>query len=168
MHIIFSALLLLAAYFKGNWREWEKYHLTIFYVIICNLLYNHLCQNKLLWEYVPDFQPKSHILVDLLYSFLNLPAITLLFLTFYPFKGSGKKKLSFFLLWIGASTLIEYPFYKYGRLQLQHGYEFWMEPFFYTAMYGCIRLHYSRPFVTYFVSVFIIIFMMWTFQISVK
>jgi hypothetical protein len=168
MHIIFTALMLLLAYYKGNWREWNKYHLTIFYVIICNLLYNHLCQNMMLWEYKPDFHPKSHIIVDILYSFINLPAITLLFLTFYPFSGSGKKKLRYLVLWAGASMLVEYPFYKSGRLLLQNGYEYWMDALFYMAMYGSIRLHFTRPFLTYFVSVLITIFMMWIFKIPVK
>ncbi|MGD6801268.1 CBO0543 family protein [Rossellomorea aquimaris] len=168
MHIVLTFTLLLFAFLKGNWREWEKYHLTIFYVIICNLLYNHIAQKKLLWEYYPDFYPKSHILVDILYSFINLPAITLLFLTFYPFTASLLVKVRFIAIWSGASFIIEYPFYKFERLLLQNGYEYWMDILFYIVMYSMIRLHFSRPFLTYLLSAIITIMMIWLFDIPLS
>jgi hypothetical protein len=168
MHVVLTASLLLAASLKGNWREWEKYHLTIFYVIVCNLLYNHLAQNKMLWEYYPDFYPKSHIIVDILYSFVNLPAITLLFLTFYPYTASLLMKIKYILLWSAVSITIEYPFYKFGRLLLQNGYEYWMDSLFYIVMYNMIRLHFSRPFLTYGLSAIITAAMLWLFKIPLK
>ncbi|WP_421383713.1 CBO0543 family protein [Bacillus salacetis] len=168
MHIVLTTALSLFAFIKGNWREWEKYHLTIMYVTICNLLYNHLAQNKMLWEYYPDFYPKSHIIVDILYSFINLPAITLLFLTYYPFTASRLKKFRYITLWAAASLIIEYPFYKYDRLLLQHGYEYWMDLFFYIVMYSMIRLHYSRPFLAYFLSALIAAAMLWMFEIPLE
>ncbi|RIW27645.1 hypothetical protein D3H55_22645 [Bacillus salacetis] len=168
MHIILTSLLLLFAAIKGNWREWSKYHLTIFYVIISNLLYNHLAHDKLLWEYYPDFLPKSHAIVEILYTFINLPAVTLLFLTFYPFSSSNTKKGRYILFWSFASFAIEYPFYLFGRLLLQHGYEYWMDLFFYIVMYSMIRLHFSRPYVTYILSAIITAGMVWLFEIPLK
>ncbi|TYS14441.1 hypothetical protein FZC78_18280 [Rossellomorea vietnamensis] len=168
MHIVLTFTLLLFGFLKGNWREWEKYHLTISYVIICNLLYNHIAQDKLLWEYSPDFYPKSHILVDILYSFINLPAITLLFLTFFPFTACLLVKVRFIAIWSGASFIIEYPFYKFEKLLLQNGYEYWMDILFYIVMYSMIRLHFSRPFLTYFLSAFITIMMIWLFDIPLS
>jgi hypothetical protein len=168
MHIVMTITLLFFAFLKGNWREWEKYHLTIFYVIICNLLYNHIAQDKLLWEYFPDFYPKSHILVDILYSFINLPAITLLFLTFYPLTASLLLKVRFIAMWSVVSFIIEYPFYKFGRLLLQNGYEYWMDFLFYFVMYSMIRLHFSRPFLTYFLSALITIIMILLFDIPLS
>lgn len=165
MHIVLTALLILFAAIQGNWREWGKYHLTIFYVIICNLLYNHLARKKMLWEYSPDFYPRSHIIVDILYSFINLPAITLLFLTFYPFTASRFRKVRFIALWAGVSLLVEYPFYKFGRLILQNGYEYWMDGLFYIVMYSMIRLHFSRPFLTYILSAIVATFMLWLFKV---
>jgi hypothetical protein len=168
MHIVLTSSLLLLAAIKGNWREWKKYHLTIFYVIICNLLYNTLAQNKLLWEYYPDFYPKSHIIVEILYSFINLPAVTLIFLTFYPFSSNKTMKIRYIALWSLASFVIEFPFYKFGRLLLQNGYEYWMDFFFYVMMYSMIRLHVSRPFVTYILSAIVSAGMLWLFNIPLK
>ncbi|MGD6966191.1 CBO0543 family protein [Rossellomorea vietnamensis] len=165
MHTVLTITLLSFAYFKGNWREWEKYHLTIFYVIICNLLYNMIAQDKLLWEYYPDILPKSHTLVDILYSFINLPVITLLYLTHFPFNASHLMKVRYIALWSGVSFVIEYPFYKFGRLLLQNGYEYWMDIFFYIVMYSMIRLHFSRPFLTYILSAIIAAGMIWLFEI---
>ncbi|WP_108670304.1 CBO0543 family protein [Peribacillus acanthi] len=168
MHVLLATGLLSVAIWKGNWRQWENYALTLFYVTTCNLLYNVLCRNHLLWKYEPDFLPNSHVIVDILYSFIILPAICLLFLTFYPFKSNFLEQGRFILLWVVGSLIIEYPFYKYGRLLLQHGYEFWMEILFYSTMYGMIRLHYTRPLLTYGLSFVLIIFLLQIFHVPIK
>lgn len=168
MHLILAICLFFFALWKGNWREWEKYTHTIFYVIICNLLYNVLCQDHLLWEYNPDFLPESHVLVDIIYSFISLPALTLLFLTFYPYSKPISKQIRYLLIWVISSLAVEYPFIHYERLVLNHGYKYWMDFFFYIVMYGMIRLHYSRPFLTYGISVLIISFMLWYFNVPIK
>lgn len=168
MHVLLTLSLFSAAVWKGNWRHWEKYIHTIFYVIICNLLYNILCNNHLLWKYHPDLLPKSHTIVELLYSFINLPAVTLLFLTHYPFSKKYSKQMSYIIAWIIGSIVIEYPFYKLNRLLLLNGYKYWMEIIFYTLMYSMIRLHYTRPLWTYGFSLFIIVIMLWYFKVPIK
>jgi hypothetical protein len=168
MHLAFSILLVIIVLWKGDWKNWQKYALTIAYVIICNLLYTYFCRDYLLWKYKADFLPKSHFIVDLFYTFINLPGITLLFLTFYPFSYEKSRQIRFIAYWIISAMIVEYPFIKFGRLHLDHGYEYWMEIPFYTAMFSLIRLHYSRPLIAYGVSVPIIVFMLWYFKVPLK
>lgn len=168
MHTILTAILLLAAFWKGDWRNWRKYHHTFLYIVTCNLLYNFLCRDHLLWKQDPDFLPKSHAIVDLIYTFINLPAMTLLYLTHFPFKTSNGKQVRYILWWVLGSLVVEYPFYQMGRIHLQHGYQFWMEPIFYTTMYTMLRLHHTRPLLTYGISAIIILFLIQYFHIPVK
>ncbi|MDR6121146.1 hypothetical protein QFZ87_000743 [Bacillus sp. SLBN-46] len=168
MHITLTAILLLAAIRKGDWRHWRKYHHTILYIVICNLLYNFLCRDHLLWKQNPDLLPESHAIVDLIYTFIALPAVTLIYLTHYPFKTSNGKQVQYMLWWILGSLVVEYPYYKMGRLLLQHGYHFWMEPIFYTAMYTMLRLHFTRPLLTYGISTIVIVLLLQYFHIPVK
>ena len=168
MHLLLTIVLLCFAFWKGNWRDWKKYIHTIFYVIICNLLYNLLCHDYMLWQYKADFLPDSHLVVELFYSFINLPAVTLLFLTFYPFYGPILKQIAFLAVWVISSFAVEYPFYKFERLLLRNGYQLWMDLLFYIAMYSLIRLHFTRPLLTYGVSAVIISFMLWYFKVPLK
>lgn len=168
MHLGLTMLLLTLSYWKGDWKNWQKYSLTIFYVIICNLLYNYFCRDYLLWQYKADFLPKSHFVVDLFYTFINLPAVTLLFLTYYPFLNQKYKQVRFIAYWVIGAMIVEYLFLKFERLVLKHGYEYWMEILFYIAMFTLIRLHYSRPLLAYSASVPIIVFMLWYFKVPLK
>ncbi|MEH7332996.1 CBO0543 family protein [Neobacillus drentensis] len=168
MHALLTFILLMFAIWKGDWRHWQKYIHTIFYVITCNLLYAVLCRDHLLWKYRPDILPKSHVLVELLYTFINLPSITLLYLSHFPFSKPQPKQSRYVLTWIIGAFLVEYPFVKWDRLLFINGYENWMEPIFYLFMFGMIRLHYSRPFLTYGISVVIIVFMVHYFHVPIK
>lgn len=168
MHLLFTSVLTGIAFWKGDWRHWEKYHLTIFYVITCNLLYAVLCRDNLLWKYHPDFLPKSHVIVELFYTFINLPALTLLYLSHFPFAKPTAAQARYVLTWIIGSLIVEYFFVKWGRLLLLNGYEYWMEPIFYVFMFGMIRLHYSRPFLTYGISLIVIVFMVHYFHVPIK
>lgn len=168
MHLVLTIILFSFAYLKGNWRNLQLYGLTIAYVIICNLLYNVLCNDYLLWQHKADFLPKKHFIVDLFYTFINLPAVTLLYLTHYPFSKKITKQVRYIAFWVIGSMLVEYPFIKFERLLLKHGYEYWMDILFYFGMYSLIRLHFSRPLLTYGISVFCIVFMLWYFQVPLK
>lgn len=167
MHLTLIGIVAILAYWKSDWRNWQKYGLTIYYVTTCNLLYGVLCQNHLLWKYVPDLLPNSNVLVDIFYSFIVLPCVTLLYLSNYPFGEKVIKHLVYITAWVIGSFLIFYPFVQTGRLVLQNGYHYWMDFFFYIVMYGLIRLHYSRPILTYGISIIFIVFLMRYFHVSI-
>ncbi|WP_442599021.1 CBO0543 family protein [Neobacillus sp. D3-1R] len=168
MHLLIASVLGITAYFKGNWREWNKYHSTILYVVNLNLLYEVLCHDKLLWVYNPTLFPKSQIFTTLIYSFFVLPSITLIFLSNYPFKEGKNKKAFYILKWVIASYIIESIYIYFDKIDLKNGYKHWMEPLFYIVMYLMIRLHFSRPFLTYSLSFVIIVVLLNFFHIPIK
>ena len=168
MHVLLTLSLLSFTVWKGDWRHWQKYSLTCFYVITCNLLYSVLCRDHLLWKYQADLLPKSTFMVELFYTFINLPAVTLLYLSHYPFAKPFLKQVKYFLLWVIGALIVEYPFVKWKRLLLINGYELWMEAIFYLFMFGMIRLHYSRPLLTYGISFVLIIFLVHYFHVPIK
>ncbi|MFS0862351.1 CBO0543 family protein [Fredinandcohnia sp. 179-A 10B2 NHS] len=168
MHLVLSLCLFGFAYFMGDWRNWQKYILTIQYVIISNLLYNYFCHDYLLWHYKGDILPNKHSIVDLAYTFVNLPAITLLFLSHYPYLNTKLKQAKYILFWVIGSFLVEFPFVHFKRLILKNGYEYWMDIFFYIVMYVMIRLNHTRPIKSYLFSVVIILFMLWFFKVPIK
>ncbi|MFD2443027.1 CBO0543 family protein [Bacillus sp. CGMCC 1.16607] len=168
MHLFLTGLIGILSFYKGNWREWPKYAITIFYVIILNLLYEVLCAEKLLWQYIPSGFPKSHVLTALLYTFIILPGITLMFLSNFPFQQARTKQFFYIFKWIIVSTIIEYIYIYFKKIELNNGYTYWMEPLFYVVMYTMIRLHYTRPFLSYFLSIIIIITLLQIFDIPLK
>lgn len=168
MHVVLTSVLSGFAVWKGDWRHWQKYIPTIFYVITCNLLYCFFCKNHYLWRLNPDAFPKTNTVLELMYTFINLPAVTLLFLTHFPFSKPYIKQAKYISAWIAGAFIVEYPFYHYNRILMQHGYEYWMEIIFYVAMFSLIRLHYTRPFLTYGISAAIIVFLLHHFNVPIK
>lgn len=165
MHLLLSIILISICFFRKDWKKIHHYHLTILYVIICDLLYNLLCADKLLWKYNPDFFHDCPVLVDILHSFINLPSITLLFLANYPNKRGYFRQIKYILQWIAGSLVIESLFLYFNRIELINGYKAWMEILFYTVMYVMLRLHHLRPLVSYLLSAVIIIFLLLFFKI---
>jgi len=165
MHVGLAIITLLITYWKGDWRNLPKYGLTIYYMIACNLLYNLFCSDYLLWEYKPDVLFTSRIVLELIYTFITLPSVTLLYLTHFPYRKKLSKQMLYMLLWIIVTYVVFLPFINAGALVFHHGYEQWMDLFFYIAMYSMLRLHHTRPFYTYCFSILIIIFLLWRFNV---
>jgi hypothetical protein len=57
MHLALAFITLLSVWKWGDWRNWEKYHSTMMYFALGNVLYNFLCANHFLWKLKPDFLP---------------------------------------------------------------------------------------------------------------
>ncbi|MBE4909502.1 hypothetical protein IMZ08_15735 [Bacillus luteolus] len=164
MHVGITIAVLLAVYWKADWKNWRHYHPTLLYVVICNLLYNCLCAGYLLWEYKPDFL-FHHNSTDLVYSFIVLPGIALLFLTGYPYETKMKKQFTYISKWVVLSLIVEGIVLLFGFIVLNRGWKYWMEVPFYFTMYYLIRLHHTRPLLTYVLSIIIIVFLMNAFDV---
>lgn len=168
MHILLAAMILVIAYFKVDIKDIRKYGLTLYYIITCNLLYNILCHDHLLWKYKPDLLPETHLLIDLIYTFIILPTVALLYLSHFPFNKGKQKGFIYISKWVAVSLILEFVYLKMGRIELQNGYEYWMEFLFYPTMYGMLRLHPSRPLLTYILSFIIILFFILVFDVPIK
>lgn len=166
MHTITQIAFIVLAFKIGNIREWKKYHPTLLYICALNLLYNFLAANHDLWKYQPDFY-SSHSLTEVGNSIILLPAIAFIFLSHFPEEQGRKKIFLFYVKWIVCSVLIESVYVYFDKITFHNGYAFWMEPFFYTLMYTFIRLHYKHPILTYFLSVIVVLSLIWIFEVPV-
>src|SRR4051812_10214924 len=119
MHIAVGILALIAVWRKGVWRDWEKYHLTMIYFALGNLLYNFLTANSFLWKLKPDFFP-NHSMTEMMYTFVTFPLTAMLFLSSYP--QDNKKIIIHYVKWIVIYIGIEWFFSANGRIQYQHGW----------------------------------------------
>ncbi|WP_246943000.1 CBO0543 family protein [Bacillus pinisoli] len=168
MHLLLTIVMISIAIKYGDRKNLRNYGFTVYYVIICNLLYNILCKDHLLWSYKPDVFLQTRMNVELLYTFVILPGITFVFLSNFPFSTGKVKPILYIIKWVVVSLIIEYVYIKTDRLLLQNGYKYWMEFFFYPVMYGMIYLHHRRPLLSYIFSICIISFLLWYFNISIN
>ncbi|WP_226665321.1 CBO0543 family protein [Metabacillus litoralis] len=166
MHTLTHLACIFFVYKFANLREWKNYHPTLLYICVINLLYNFLLANYDLWKYQPDFY-SNHSLTEVGNSIILLPAIAYIFLTYYPENQGMRKILKYYLKWIVWSLVIESVYVYFGKITFHHGYKFWMEPFFYILMYTFVRLHYKKPLLTYFLSVIVVLLLLWIFDIPV-
>jgi hypothetical protein len=167
LHTLTHILFIFLAYKFADLKQWKKYQSTLLYICALNLLYNFLSANYDLWKYQPDFY-SNHSLTEVGNSVILLPAIAFIFLSNYPENESKKRVLIYFLKWIIGSFLIEAPYVYFDKITFHHGYNYWMEPFFYTLMYSFIRLHHTRPILTYFLSGIVVLGFILGFNVPVS
>lgn len=135
----------------GDWRNWEKYHSTILYLILCDLLYAYLCYNHPLWEFITPVPFLNHTMMDLLVSFISYPCAMLIYLGRFP-----KKRMRQILwggLWVGAWSFLEWISLQLGEFVYHNGWNLAWTVTLNTALFLMVRLHYKRPLLTYALSV---------------
>ncbi|OEF97095.1 CBO0543 family protein [Desulfuribacillus alkaliarsenatis] len=164
MHVATTTIAVIAAYFYGDWRNWERYHATILFFAVGNLLYNFLAANYLLWYFTPDLLP-SHSHTEMLYTFIVFPATILMFLNNYPTDTIGKIYRN--LKWIAIYGVWEYVFYITGRIEYQYGWTLWWSIAFLCVMFPLLALHPKRPLLTYALSTVVVVFVLWYFDVPV-
>ncbi|RTE11461.1 CBO0543 family protein [Paenibacillus whitsoniae] len=139
--ILFSNIIFLfTAMVTGSLKAWRRYYQTALYLSYCNLLYNLLCNEYLLWEYHPDWL-LNHIVTDLINSIVLLPAAAMLYLHHFPEKGNIKTVL-YYLAWIAGFSVLEFFWHLNGVITYDHGWKFPYSIIFYFAMFFAIRLHH--------------------------
>lgn len=164
MHIITTIISIIALFGWGDWRNWRKYHTTLLFFALGNLLYNFLTANYFLWRMHADFI-SNHTLTEMLYTFIVFPATAILFLGNYP--NGLKKQILHTLQWIAIYGVWEYVFTWTGHIQYQYGWNLWWSIAFLFAMFPLLRLHHTRPILTYILSSIVVVAVLWWFKVPV-
>jgi hypothetical protein len=164
MHIAVGIIALITVWRRGVWRNWEKYHHTMMYFAIGNLLYNFLTANYFLWKLKPDFLP-NHSMTEMVYTFITFPATTLLFLASYP--QDNKKKIIHYLKWLAIYIGVEWFFNATGRILYQHGWSLFWSIVFDLTLFPMLRIHYKKPLLAYGISVIFTVFWVMLFHVPV-
>jgi general stress protein CsbA len=136
---------LAAAWKWADWRNWEKYYPTILFVMLVNMSVGYLGYHHSFWIFNPDVLVNTETVVELLNTYVSLPATTLLFLSRLPSQG-GQQQWKHTFLWVfiyGAIEGIDH--YFIGGISYGHGWSYGCSLLFDCAMFIIIRVHYTRP-----------------------
>lgn len=150
----------------GDWRNWSKYQSTFLYMITTDLTYNLLTYNYSLWEYQPTVIFPNHTLTNLTLIVIGYPSLIFIYLGRYP-----KKKMNQFLwitFWIFLESFLEWIALQLGVITYHNGWNFLWSVFFDVAIYVMLRLHYTKPLLTYGLSIIITVGFLIIFKVPVS
>jgi hypothetical protein len=164
MHVATGLIVLIAVWKWGDWRNWKKYHTTMLYFALGNLLYNFLTASYFLWRLDADFL-SNHTLTELIYTFIVFPGTALLFLCNMP--KVRKSKIRHIITWILIYALWEALFVLTKSIEYQYGWGYWWSVSFDAFMFPMLLLHYKKPLIAYLLSIPIGIFFIWWFHVPV-
>lgn len=165
MHVVTAIFILIVTYYTGDWRNWKKYHITILFFAFGNVLYNFLTANYFLWRFNADFI-SNHTLTEVLYTLVIFPATAILYLGRFP-THNIKAKIIHVITWVTMYTGWEAMFMITDRIHYQYGWTLAWSAAFNSIMFPLLRLHQSRPLLTYVLSAFVAIFVLWWFKVPV-
>lgn len=150
----------------GNWRAWKDYYPTIIFMIMGNLAYMVLTQQKPLW--------KSGSFLAL-YPFLDISTIVVLYtstvillFTFYSRFDSNLKRVGYIALWVAIYSAMELVSYITGHFEYYNGWNFFYSVIFNVAMFPLLLLHKSRQLLALSISVLLAYALMFLFDIPFK
>lgn len=156
---------ILLAWRWGDWRNWKKYHSTILYMIMCDLLYNFLTYNYPIWTYPhTSFQP-NHTIINLFVMFIAYPCMLLIYLGHFP--NGVIKKILWVLLWVMMWSVLEWVSLKLGQFAYHNGWTWGWSILFNIALFLMVRLHYNKPLISYGLSVIATIFLLIIFKVPI-
>ncbi|MFZ5986810.1 MAG: CBO0543 family protein [Bacillota bacterium] len=154
MHLGVIILTIFAAWQKGDWKNWERYHSTMLFVAMSNLLYNFIYFNHFLWQLKPDFL-FNHVMGEMFYTFIVFPFSAFILLSNYP--KDLKKQVYRIAKFITVYILIEWIFLEYGRIVHKYGWNMWWSLAWDCMMFPIWVLHYKKPLIAYFVSFVVVV-----------
>lgn len=163
--ILFSNIAFLAVSIgTGAIKEWRRYYPTLLYVALCNLLYNVLCLNNLVWSFHPQLL-LTHKSADLVNTFVLLPMMTILYLHFFP--ENGKRARYYYTGWVLGFSALESVWYWSGAISYHGGWGLLWSLGFNFAMFFALRLHYKNVGWALWFSLFSTLFLIVVFHVSI-
>lgn len=147
---------IFSAWKWGDWKNWKKYHPTMLFIAMSDLLYNYLYYGHLLWEYRPLFIQKNTI-STILATFIILPLSGLIFLSNFP--GTWKKLFVRIAKFLVVYMSFELVFNLLGIIVHEHGWNLWWSLLWNVVMFSIWALHYKKPLLAYLAGAALIILM---------
>ncbi|GGK08337.1 hypothetical protein GCM10007063_33420 [Lentibacillus kapialis] len=162
MHIGITVWVILASWRWGDWKNFNRYHSTMLYMSAMNLFYLFLTSKYPLWRMHPDLG-LPFTLVTALYTFIIFPFTVLLYLSHFP--DSPEKQILYTLKWIVIYIGVEWVGGLFSRITYDNGWHLGWSLIFVLTMFPMLRLHYKKPILTYMVSIFVIAFLVYLFDV---
>ncbi|ULT54685.1 hypothetical protein L1999_16165 [Neobacillus drentensis] len=165
MHIAITILTILASFKWADWKNWRDYHASMYFISTGGMMYEYIVQENTLWKFHPDFL-YGHEMVVLVYAIITMPISILLFLSHFP--ETWMKRLLYIIVWSGIYISVEWILLVFGRISYQNGWKFWYSFYFDIMMFSIIALHQHKPFRAYIISLPVILFLIFYFDIPFK
>jgi hypothetical protein len=166
MHLAIALFTIYSVWRWADWKNWHKYHTTMFFIMAGGLLYEYLTMDFNLWIFHPDFLYNQRITV-LIYAVITMPLNVLLFLSRYP-TTTKLKQIKYLLKWILIYSVVELVLQCFGRITYGNGWTYWHSVMFDCMMFPMLKLHHIRPLRAYLFSLIIIVTLMWYFKIPIE
>jgi hypothetical protein len=163
MHLLIALFTGFAVWRWADWKNWQKYHATMLYIVVGGLLYEYLTRGFILWVFHPDFLYNQQLTI-IIYAVLTMPLSILLFLSNYP-TTNKLKQIIYLVKWIFIYSVVELILQIFGRITYENNWSYWYSVLFDVMMYPMLRIHYVNPLRAYFLSIVIIVVLMWYFKV---
>ncbi|NBD24939.1 CBO0543 family protein [Paenibacillus glycinis] len=163
--IALDVVFMLAAWRWGDWRHWQRYHATILYFLLGDVLYMVLTRNRLLWQHQPWPPISTYIGVELC-CFVCFACTTLIYLGRFP-KGVGKS-IAWIACWVAVYSCIEVIYLFCGAIKHFNGWTMLDSVLFNMTMFPMLLLHCYRPLLTYAISIPLAVAIVIVFKVPIK
>ncbi|NHM31813.1 CBO0543 family protein [Neobacillus terrae] len=165
MHLAITVFTIIASFKWGDWKNWREYHASMLFIAAGGLLYEYIVKEYTLWKFHPDFL-YGHGMTVVVYALITMPISVFLFLSHFP--KTWRIRFFYILLWSLIYITAEWILLITGRISYQNGWHFWYSFLFDLVMFSVIALHQYHPFRAYFISMLIILFLIWHFEVPFK
>lgn len=139
--IIVTAILVLAAWRWGDWRNWKLYYPTMLFFAVGDFSAHLLLYNYPLWSFESSILRKTFS--DFLITLVFFPATLLLYLPHFPKKPLFK--ILYVSAWAVTYTIVEAISGALGFFSHYHGWTIWWSLAFNLLMFPIFRIHFKRP-----------------------
>jgi hypothetical protein len=166
VRLIIFTVFLFSAWRWGDWKNWTRYYSTILFVILVSILETLITHNHFLWKFHPDpFMPflYNHFLISIAMAFVVFSSTVLIYLGNYP---KNKKQFAYVLMWVLIYSVVEVITSNFGLLSYHNGWSIFWSVVINIIMFPLIRLHYTRPLLTWFITFGVFAFFWVKFDLS--
>jgi len=142
---LLTVLLLVLTWRFGDWRNWRNYYPTILFILFVNLFSYVLTFDYPLWLFHETFLLPNRMMNEFRLEFVVMPAIILLFLTFYPYGAARMRQFVYIVGWGTFWSVIE-SFYMYTTVYTYHnGWSIWWSSVIWYLMFVVMAIHHKKP-----------------------
>lgn len=166
MHAVIALFTIFSVWRWSDLKNWQKYHTTMLYIMGGGFLYEYLTKDYFLWAFHPDFL-YNHRITVVVYAVITMPLSVLVFLSNYP-TTTKLKQIKYLFKWVCIYAIVELVLQFFGRISYDHGWTFWYSVLFDVMMFPMLILHHIKPLLAYFLSIFIIVILMWYFKVPIN
>lgn len=163
MHLALVAATIIIAWKRADWKNWQKYHPTMLYVAIGNLLYIFLYYDHYLWQF-HGVTIINATTIEMLMTFIILPFTALIYLSNYPVTLKGQ--IIHNIKYVAVYIALEWIYLELGLFKHSFGWNMWCSLVWDIMMFPMWVLHHKRPLIAYLASFIAVIIMLMLFPVN--